>query len=574
MRKMGRKVSAQENRKNVSALGKRRKVSVRKMGRNVAKKIHQSWFVVALCIGIVLGAILGLVFRISFFDSWIWIVAAGLVCVVCYFQPRAFLLIFAVGAGMVLALFKCSSELSGEDYIGQLAGKTVTVAGIIDGDPETEDGKTKFKLNDLVFGKGAGIGKSEKEGIAEMNIQKEGSSEEKIEGEGQKEESGEEGSGEGGTEEGQKNVRSFATKGNIYVSMSSNEKLARGDKIVLSVKMSEGFGTYAGFLSRPNVVSWERPSPGNWVMNVRNWFAERVRAGVPETEANLGLSYLLGMKSGLDDSLSENLRTVGLTHIVVASGAHLSILVEIAKKIFGRASKFMGVGVSMIFVVFFMALVGWTPSIMRAGFMSVLKILADTVGRKFAAWRLILLVAAGTLLINPMYLTNLGWLLSFASFGGIMVLGPALAKFFYGEKKPKFIASTVLTTLAATLMTLPIILYYFGAVSLISVLPNMVILPTLPYVMGAVFLSGVFSGVPYVEMALSFIATKMLDFHIGVVAFFGQMKSFLVEIPTEQTWLFALYVVIVVPLAVGWGWRMWKKRKGKDQMALDLTTME
>ena len=155
-----------------------------------------------------------------------------------------------------------------------------------------------------------------------------------------------------------------------------------------------------------------------------------------------------------------------------------------------------------------------------------------------------------------------------------MILGPRMGKFLYGEREQGFIASMVLTMVAATLMTLPIILYYFGAVSLISVLPNMVILPTLPYVMGAVFLSGVFSGVPYVEMALSFIATKMLDFHIGVVAFFGQMKSFLVEIPTEQTWLFALYVVIVVPLAVGWGWRMWKKRKGKDQMALDLTTME
>ena len=493
---------------------------LKKIGK-IGRKIHQSWFVVALSGGIIAGTILGLVFRISFFDSWIWAVVAAIICVVCYFQPRAFLLIFAIAAGMILSLFKCSSELAGEDYIAQLTGQTITVAGVIDGDPETEDGKTKFKLTDLVFGD---------KSTAENTPQ------------------------------------NYAVKGNIYVSMSKNEQLARGDHVILNGKLNEGFGTYAGFLSRPNLENWERPSPGDFVMNIRNWFAERVRQEIPEGEANLGLSYLLGMKSGLDENLSESLRTVGLTHIVVASGAHLAILVEIAKKIFGRASRFAGAGASLIFVLFFMALVGWTPSIMRAGIMSILTILAEAVGRKFAAWRIILLVMAGTLLINPMYLINLGWLLSFASFAGIMILGPALTKFFYGERQPKFIASTVLTTLSATLMTLPITLYYFGAVSLISVLPNMLILPTLPYAMGAVFLAGASAGIPWIETAVGFVATKMLDFHIGVVGFFGQMKSFLVEISTEQTWVFAIYIAIVVPLAAGWLWQRRQKRQELPNM--------
>ena len=187
--------------------------------------------------------------------------------------------------------------------------------------------------------------------------------------------------------------------------------------------------------------------------------------------------------------------------------------------------------------------------------MTILTLLAWYVGRKFEPWRIILLVAAVTLMINPSFIINLGWLLSFASFAGIMVLGPKFTKFFYGEKKPGFVAETIITTIAATVMTLPIILYYYGIVSLISVVANLLILPTLPYAMGLVFLTGVVAGVPGAETAVGFVATKLLDFHIAVVEFFGGMKSFMVEIEPYQPWVFGIYLLIFVPLLIGFSWR-------------------
>lgn len=188
---------------------------------------------------------------------------------------------------------------------------------------------------------------------------------------------------------------------------------------------------------------------------------------------------------------------------------------------------------------------------MRAGIMTILTLMAWYVGRRFEPWRMILIVAAGTLLVNPMFVINLGWLLSFASFAGIMVLGPRLTRFFYGAKKPGFVAEVVITTVAATLMTLPIILYYYGTVSLISVVANLLILPTLPYAMGLVFLSGVVAGVPVLEIVMGFVATKLLDYHIAVVEFFGGMKSFLIEIESYQVWVFGGYLLILVPILIG-----------------------
>ena len=298
-----------------------------------------------------------------------------------------------------------------------------------------------------------------------------------------------------------------------------------------------------------------------WVGEVRDWFAGRIEGLLPKEEAGLGRSYLLGMKVGLSKELAENLRAVGLTHIVVASGAHLAILVEVARKLFGRLSRFAGLLFSGVFVVFFMAMVGWTASILRAGLMTMLTLIAWYSGRKFEPWRLILLVAAVTLMMNPMFVTSLGWQLSFAAYTGIMVLGPRWTKFFYGMRKPGMIGSTIIATLAATVMTLPITLYHFGRISLISVVANLLILPTLPWAMGLTFLTGAVAGIAGVEMVVAWCATRLLDFHIAVVEWFGGMREFLVEIPMYQGWVWGIYGIVLIPIMITMGWQYIKRKR-------------
>ena len=461
--------------------------------------MHSSWVVVWFCFGIVLGMILDLVFRVRFFDSSLFILVAIVILFLGIFVSRRIVLFIVFLGGIILAFSRISSELYGEDYIKQFFNQTVLISGVVSGDPESDFTGTKIKMNDLKFGE---------EGIS--------------------------------------------VKGSIYISAQYLKELARSDIITVQGKMSEGFGTYAGYMYKPVVLSIKRAEPGNLVVRIRDFFAKRIRRLIPDPEVSLGLSYLLGMKTGLPDDLSENLRVVGLVHIVVASGAHLSILVEIARKIFGKLSRFSGLLFSVLFILFFMCMVGWTPSILRAGIMAILTLIAWYVGRKIATWRIILLVASVTLMINPNFLFNLGWLLSFGSYAGIMILGPIIVEFFYGEKKPGSIGSIILTTISATLMTLPIILYFYGTVSLISVLANLLILPTLPFAMGMVFLTGISAGILWVEEVVAFLTTKLLDFHILVVEFFGSQKSFLVQIEPENPLVFLTYVFIIGVIMIKW----------------------
>ncbi len=381
-----------------------------------------------LCVGIVVGCIFGIVFRINYFESVWWVVLAVLIFVFMYFKPKVLVVGVCLIVGMVLAFFRVAVVLSDADEI------------------------------------------------------------------------------ELGVDEGTESL----------------------------------------------------------VVGVKDWFSARIDEGLPEREAALSKSYLLGMKTGLDNELSENLKAVGLAHIVVASGAHLSILVEIARKIFGKISRFSGLLFSILFILFFMTMVGWTPSILRAGVMAILTLISWYVGRKIAPFRLILIVAAFTLMLNPLFLTNLGWLLSFASYAGIMMLGPSLTRFFYGEKKPGFVASVVLTTVAATLMTLPITLYYFGQISLISVVANLLILPTLPYAMGLTFLTGIFAGVPGVSMVVGFLTEKLLDFHIMVVEWFASMEQFLIKIDRYEPRVFLLYFLILGLIIFEMTRRFLRKRRSTE----------
>ena len=289
----------------------------------------------------------------------------------------------------------------------------------------------------------------------------------------------------------------------------------------------------------------------SWAVQIRDWFASRISNQLPETESGLGLAYLLGIRDNLPTTLKDGLRIVGLTHIVVASGAHLSIITDAVRKIFGKISRFASLLFATIFTILFMVMVGWTPSILRAGIMAILSLAMWYVGRKFAPWRLILITMSITLIINPTYLTDLGWILSFASFAGIMLLSPAIQQFFFAEHKIGFVAETVLTSVAATLATIPVTLYFFGSLSLISIIANLLILPTLPYAMMATFAVGITAGAGILGELCKILATWILDFHINIINFLGEETSFLIVIPKYNSLIFLLYLPILAPFIIG-----------------------
>lgn len=333
--------------------------------------------------------------------------------------------------------------------------------------------------------------------------------------------------------------------GQVRVKTYSIADIRRGDAVLAQGKLVDGFGNYqAAIYYATAEVTVKNQS---LVDTVRREFAASVLTNVPDPQASLGLGFLVGLKSGLPAELDDQMKLLGLTHIVVASGYNLTILVRLARRLFERVSKYQTLAVSATLVAGFVAVTGFSPSMSRAALVTGLALWAWYYGRRIHPVVLLLLAAAITAAANPLFLwVDIGWWLSFLAFAGVLVLAPLLQTKLFGDKKPKLLGQIVLETICAQLLTLPLILFIFGDLSVLSLIANVLVVPLVPLAMLLTFVAGVVGSVlpvvaPYVAMP----ATVLLSFITEVVRLMAQIPW--AQVPFTIAWpvMLGCYAAIV-----------------------------
>jgi competence protein ComEC len=334
--------------------------------------------------------------------------------------------------------------------------------------------------------------------------------------------------------------------GQIRVSTFAPYMFYRGDAITLKGKLSSGFGNYQAKLSFAEVVEIKK---GNdpWVA-IRDSFAAGVRNALPEPAASLGIGFLLGQRSALPADLDDKLRIVGLTHIVVASGYNLTVLVRVARRLFAPVSKYQAIIVGGGLMMSFVFITGFTPSMTRAALVTGLSLLAWYYGRKIHPIVLLLFTAALTGMFNPFYVwSDIGWWLSFLAFAGVLILSPLLQKRIWGDKQPSFISQVTLETVAAQILTLPLIIFVFGQVSVVSVVANMLVVPLIPFAMLFTAIAG-FVGLvfPILAGASGIIAEFIMGYMLGVVNILSSVSFAQIDFQIDVIAMIALFAAIAI----------------------------
>ncbi len=299
---------------------------------------------------------------------------------------------------------------------------------------------------------------------------------------------------------------------------STPVRLLRGYRVALSGKLETGYATWDAALYYPQlmVVSSSQSVLEHW----RQTFFLGIHAALPEPEASFGLGLLIGVGALIPKPLQLELQRVGLSHLVAVSGYNLTIIVRLVSRVLGRLGRNIALILSIWLIGVFVVLSGASSSIVRAGVVSVMSLLAGHIGQRVDALALVSLAAAGTALYNPGYLNDIGWLLSFLAFFGILVLAPAVMARF-GEPRLA-IGRMMIETMAAEVMTLPLIVGIFSQLSVVGLLANLVIEPMVPLAMLAGLASGLAGlWVPYwsdyLVVPMGFILTFMLQL-IGAMA--------------------------------------------------------
>lgn len=198
-----------------------------------------------------------------------------------------------------------------------------------------------------------------------------------------------------------------------------------------------------------------------------------------DTAATLN-ALLIGDKSYLSAEYSGAVRRSGVSHMLVVSGMHMVIICGTALKIFSfiflnrRLASFF----TIIIGICFMAVCGFTPSILRAGIMYMVMLFSVFLLKRSDSLNSLCFSVIVLIYMNPFITQNVGFLLSVFATGGIVVLSENITdKLTEGIKNRFFkaVISAVVVTMSASITTLPIMIFYFQGVSIVAVITNLLI---------------------------------------------------------------------------------------------------
>jgi len=216
---------------------------------------------------------------------------------------------------------------------------------------------------------------------------------------------------------------------------------------------------------------------------------------LPAPQGPLLAGMLVGDRSGIPDALMEDFRVVGVSHIIVISGWNVTVLAglvtALCTPLLGRRpALWIALGV----VFFYTALVGFDPPVARAAIMGGLTLLALLAGRQSLALHGLALSALLMTAWRPHVLWDLGFQLSFAATAGLILFAGPLSAALHAllrrlgvashRRLARLIDDTLVVTLAAQILVLPLLIYRLGELSLLMLPANLLILPIAPAALG------------------------------------------------------------------------------------------
>lgn len=278
--------------------------------------------------------------------------------------------------------------------------------------------------------------------------------------------------------------------GKIRVEGIGEPMVYRGDVLRISGSMSWTRGSNQ---ARMSFAKFELVRHhGTPIDLLRRKFMAALASVLPEPHASFGAGILIGARSTIPEATNEQLSVTGLTHIVAVSGYNLTIIVVAVRRLMGKRSKFQSTMAAGVLMVVFVLITGFSASIVRAALVGALSLLAWYYGRSFKPVLLISFGAALTAGWSPFYIwSDLGWYLSFIAFFGVLMLAPLLLAVVSKRQEPKLLAALLAETIAAQIVTLPLIMYIFGRVSLIGIVANVLVVPLVPLAMLLTLFGGI-----------------------------------------------------------------------------------
>jgi len=300
------------------------------------------------------------------------------------------------------------------------------------------------------------------------------------------------------------------------------------------------------------------------ILQLKSQLADAMGAGLPEPENSLLQGMILNNRGELPEELKNSFAQAGITHIIAISGMNISIIsvIIINCLIAAGLSRRWALICSAAALAAYLTLIGLPASAVRAGVMAFAAMLAVFFGRLNKLTNALVFAAVLMLLVNPKSLRDdVGFQLSFLALLSIIYVYPIFKelaeKIIKSETRNfspllKSAIDIIVLTLAAQVLTLPVIVLNFHQVSIIAPLVNVLVLFLLPFIMVSGLIAPV-AGILIPSLAWLWFAPTYFSLKYMVFIADKAVKLPLAHLEIDYVWAgwAALYYFLAI-LSIWW----------------------
>lgn len=275
-----------------------------------------------------------------------------------------------------------------------------------------------------------------------------------------------------------------------------NEKLKSGDVVEFiaytktpATATNQGEFDFAQYLMTNDVgvmlTSYETPrivgtkmSPSVFADRMRSNFDSVFAANLPQRQADLLDSMVFGRRE-LPDDISRNFSRTGTSHIVAASGFNISIvtITMLYLMLWLTGNKKAALICAIVIAICYALVAGFSPSVSRALLMAIFSIGAQLFNRRHATSSGLAISVIILLAVNPLWIAQAGFQLSFISTLCLFVIAPAMFELEKKKPWPFKIITLILITTVIQMLALPVLATNFHSISLVSPIANLIVIP-------------------------------------------------------------------------------------------------
>lgn len=283
-------------------------------------------------------------------------------------------------------------------------------------------------------------------------------------------------------------------------------------------------------------------------------FASTVDSLYPAPSNSMIKGLLLGMRDEIPTEITETYSKLGLIHVLAISGLHMAVLIGGLLKLgeWAGLTRETRMVVGMTFIPMYVILVGAAPSVVRAGMMAFAVLLGFYLQRSRDSLNLLGAACILMLAYNPYQIWDVGFQLSFVVTWGLLVLTPVLTEQM--QRLFPWLRSLLAVSLSAQLASLPIILFYFNQIHLLSLLINLLFVPLFSlFIIPFGFLSLIFGFFhPSLSFLLAGSITSLLGWIYPVLEWVTEIDSLRFYFSSPPLWWIFIYYIVfsLLPIVI------------------------